>query len=108
MIVDGMKTAITVAFSTWLNENKEAIQLMVFSTIAAKAEPNEKPKQPKPGPKIYITPNELAERWRFHSGSVLRLLRLGALPTVKIGRRVLVRIADVEEYEQNATFSRRI
>ena len=57
MIVEGMKAAITVAFSTWLNENKEAIRGMVCAAMTAKADADEYPKQSKPGPKIYFTPS---------------------------------------------------
>jgi excisionase family DNA binding protein len=108
MIVDGMKEALTTAFTTWLNENKEAIRAMVSSSMTAKANTDENPKQSKPRPKMYFTPNELAERWSFHPVSVLRLLRSGSLPTVRIGRRVLVSVADVEGYERDATLNRRI
>lgn len=50
-----------------------------------------------------LTIDEVAERWRYSTDSVRRLIRAGKLACLKIGpRKTLVPLAAVEEYEQTA------
>jgi len=51
----------------------------------------------------FLTTAQLAQRWNFHVGSILRWCRQGRLPTVRVGRRVLVQVAAIVEYEADAT-----
>lgn len=47
----------------------------------------------------FLTPSEVAARWRWHPESVRRWTRLGKLPIVKISRRTLIPLAAVEAIE---------
>jgi len=47
----------------------------------------------------FLTPTELARRWRWHPESVRRWTRLGKLPIVKVGRRTLIPLSAVEGIE---------
>ena len=47
----------------------------------------------------FLTPAELARRWRWHPESIRRWTRLGKLPIVKIGRRTLIPFSAVEAIE---------
>lgn len=54
-------------------------------------------------PQVWLTNEDLAQRWRMPLDSVRYLRQTGKGPTgVKIGRRVLYRIADVEAFERDA------
>lgn len=107
MIVNGMKDALAVTFKTWLGENKDAVLQIVSASMTDGANVVKAEKSDGPIPKNFFTPAQIAVRWNFHTGSIRRLLRSGALPTVRIGRRVLVPVAAVEEYEKGATLHRR-
>jgi len=50
-------------------------------------------------PEIFLTPAELAQRWRWHPESIRRWTRLGRLPIVKVSRRILIPLAAVEAIE---------
>jgi len=53
---------------------------------------------------VMLTAKELAERWHIGSDHLATLRWKGiGCQYVKIGRRVLYRIADVEQYEQKRT-----
>jgi excisionase family DNA binding protein len=102
-ILDCVKEALTSAFKSWLNDNRGEIVRLVADSVRLqdkKAEPTSNDKQ------RYYTPTQIARRWNFHVGSMLRLLRSGELPTMRIGRRVLVPVAVVEKYEADTTFRR--
>jgi excisionase family DNA binding protein len=47
----------------------------------------------------FLTPAELARRWRWHPESIRRWTRLGKLPIVKIGRRTLIPLSAIEALE---------
>jgi hypothetical protein len=64
-----------------------------------------KPNPPNPG--AFLTPGELATRWRWHPESVRRWTRLGKLPIVKISRRTLIPLAAVEAIEADGYISLR-
>jgi excisionase family DNA binding protein len=55
--------------------------------------------KPQPAPKatdpLYLTPKQLADRWAMHNGSILRKIRNGDLPRLRIGRRIRIAMADV-------------
>jgi len=58
------------------------------------------PTKPDPSnPGAFLTPTEVARRWRWHPESVRRWTRLGKLPIVKISRRTLIPLAAVEAIE---------
>jgi hypothetical protein len=46
-------------------------------------------------PDAFLTPGEVAERWRWHPESIRRWTRLGKLPVVKISRRTLIPLSAV-------------
>jgi excisionase family DNA binding protein len=50
-----------------------------------------------PGP--ILTPDALAERWSVPKSHVWRLAREGRLPSVRLGRYVRFRLAEVEAFE---------
>ena len=89
MIVDGMKEALTRAFTAWLNENRDALMKAVSSSLAVEAQAGRR-EPAEPPPKKFFTPRQLAARWNLHHVSVLRVLRLGDLPSLRVGRRILV------------------
>jgi hypothetical protein len=47
----------------------------------------------------FLTPAELARRWRWHPESVRRWTRLGKLPVVKVSRRTLIPLSAIEALE---------
>jgi excisionase family DNA binding protein len=47
---------------------------------------------------IMLTPEEVAELVGVSIWSVRRLLRSGELPAVRMGRKYLIRVADLAEY----------
>ena len=56
---------------------------------------------------LFLMPAELARRWR-RSGQTLanwRSRRVGP-PYIKLGRRVLYRLSEIEAVERGATYSR--
>jgi predicted DNA-binding transcriptional regulator AlpA len=49
----------------------------------------------------YVSTEELAERWRTTAAGVLMQRHRGALPAaLRVGRRVLWRLEDIEAWEQ--------
>ena len=89
MILDAVKEALTMAFTTWLNENKNAVLQIVSSSMVDEANVSKVEKSDEPIQKDFFTPTQIAIRWNFHTESVRRLLRAGALPTVRIGRHAV-------------------
>ena len=47
----------------------------------------------------FLTPAELADRWRWHAESIRRLLRQGRLPSLRLGGKRIIPMADVLAYE---------
>jgi len=47
----------------------------------------------------FLTPAELAARWRWHAESIRRLLRQGRLPSLRLGGKRIIPMADVLAYE---------
>jgi hypothetical protein len=56
---------------------------------------------------IFLDTEQFAARWVWHVESARRFLRDGKIPSVIIGRRRLVRLDDVEQYENDATVGRK-
>jgi len=46
-----------------------------------------------------LTPDDLADRWAVPKSHVWRLAREGRLPSVRLGRYVRFRLAEVEAFE---------
>jgi excisionase family DNA binding protein len=53
----------------------------------------------KPGP-LFLTPNELAARWRLERSTVHELLSRGELPYYQIGGAIRVKWDDILAYEE--------
>jgi len=53
----------------------------------------------------FLTPAELARRWRWHPESIRRWARLGKLPVIKISRRTLIPLSAVERVEADGFIS---
>jgi excisionase family DNA binding protein len=52
----------------------------------------------------FVTLEELASQWRVSAQHISQLIKRGALPAVRVGRRVLVRQESVRRFEErNAT-----
>ncbi len=49
----------------------------------------------------YLTPKELAERFRISERQVTHLARSRILPAIKIGKLWRFRISDIEEWERD-------
>jgi excisionase family DNA binding protein len=58
---------------------------------------NSKPTVTDPNPSL--SPRGLATRWSFHVESCRRMIREGRLPALRIGKRLRVKVADVEAFE---------
>jgi Helix-turn-helix domain len=54
-------------------------------------------------PETFLTPTELAHRWRWHPESIRRWTRLGKLPLVKISRRTLIPLSAIEAIERDGS-----
>ncbi len=108
-IVDGVKDALFRAFKAWLDENRADILKMTAEAGAATARGQKKPGfEPEPVPhRPFLTTAQLAERWHCHPESVRRLVRTGALISVRLGRQVRLPLKEVERYEQQATLEGR-
>jgi excisionase family DNA binding protein len=52
------------------------------------------------GPDRLLTTGEIAERWRVSPKTVRRLVAKGVLRSVRIGRQIRFRLADVVSLEQ--------
>ena len=48
---------------------------------------------------LFLTPKELAARWRLGRSTVYELLARGELPYYRLGKTVRIALADVETYE---------
>jgi len=54
--------------------------------------------------KDYLTLAEIAAQWRCTEQHISSLIRRGALPAIRVGRRVIVRQQSVRRFEErNAT-----
>ncbi len=54
---------------------------------------------------MHLTPNELAERWRVASHTLINWRRSGGGPKyLKIGQRILYSIEEVERFERDHEF----
>jgi len=51
----------------------------------------------------FLTPAELASRWRWHPESIRRWARLGKLPIIKISRRTLIPLSAIEAIERDGS-----
>jgi len=108
-IVDGAKDALFKAFKTWLDENQAEVLKIVADAVALRDHGHTKRElesEPAPNPH-FLTAAQIADRWQSHPVSVLRLVRGGALSSVRFGRRVRVPLQEVERSEQQATLGRR-
>jgi excisionase family DNA binding protein len=93
----------------WLDENRaEVIQALRAAVPApqvqsapAKAAAVETKRQPQ-----FLSTSDIAARWQLHRESVRRLVRQGRLPRMFLGRRVLVPISAVIDYERQSTLPR--
>jgi excisionase family DNA binding protein len=47
----------------------------------------------------YLSTAALRHRWGFHAESIRRIIRQRRLPSVRIGKRILIARADVEAFE---------
>ena len=101
-IVEALQQAVERGVKQWLDENKQELLATTKQALIEAHRPAENP-EPPVDDKLYLTPAQLAARWGFHVGSVLRRLRVESWPTVRVGRRVLIPVAVVEEYEAGAT-----
>ncbi|MGO8928454.1 MAG: helix-turn-helix domain-containing protein [Limisphaerales bacterium] len=102
-IIEGVREALSKAFKLWLEENRaEVIKLVAESVASTVKTPKVMPEQPKLSGQFF-TAKQLAERWHLHPVSVLRMLRCGTLPCVWVGRRKLVPVNAVEEYEKGGS-----
>ena len=48
---------------------------------------------------IYLNPKELGERWRIGRTKVYDLIWTGQVPSVKVGRKVLIPVSGLEKIE---------
>jgi excisionase family DNA binding protein len=107
-IVDGVKDALAKAFKQWLQENKDEIVKVVAASVATKVQPQTPASKPHvQAGQPFLTTCELARRWGVHQETVRRIARRRGLSSMKMGRRVLVPVKAVEEYEKDATLPRR-
>lgn len=88
------------AVKSWLDENRDEI-IAGLATALPQSDVEQEPTKVEQTDPTYFTPGQLAERWGFHVESVRRLLRLGKLPRVWIGRRLLIPAEAVKEYERD-------
>jgi hypothetical protein len=104
-IIDGVREALAKAFRAWLEENKPEIVKLVAKAVAGRmdAPKTPEPKQPKLSGQFF-TAKQLAERWHLHPVTVLRMLRCGTLSCVYVGRRKLVPVSAVENYEKGGSY----
>src|ERR1017187_8149372 len=61
---------------------------------------------PQPAPNVggptHLTPKQLASRWSTHHGSILRKIRHGELPCIRINSRTIrIPMPSILTYEQN-------
>ena len=54
---------------------------------------------PDPSHERLLSPAHLAVRFGLHCESVRRMIRQGRLPAIRLGKRLRVKMADVEAYE---------
>ncbi len=52
-------------------------------------------------PPTYLTPRELAARWKWHPESCRRWARQRKLAVVKVGRRTLIPVVAIEALERD-------
>jgi excisionase family DNA binding protein len=99
--------ALTKAFHSWLDENREPLLHLIAQLHVTS--PQEKPtndariaghKRP------YLTTTELARRWNCCVHTVRRKVRAGELPGLKMSRRrILIPLEAVLKFEKGATSS---
>lgn len=85
-IVEALQQAVERGVKQWLNENKQELLATTKQALIEAHRPVE-PSEPQVEESVYLTPSQLAARWGFHVGSVLRRLRAESWPTVRVGRR---------------------
>lgn len=102
-IVEALQQAVERGIEQWLDENKQEVLATAKQALIEAHRPADNAVEKTVDEKMYLTPAQLAARWEFHVGSVLRRLRVESWPTVRVGRRVLIPVAVVEKYETDAT-----
>lgn len=60
------------------------------------------PSGPVPEACKYLTPAELANRWRWHRESVRRWLRREQIQRIKLGKRLLIPLSVIETVERQS------
>jgi excisionase family DNA binding protein len=50
-------------------------------------------------PPIFLTPKEIAARWRLSKSAIYRMKETGHLPYTQLGGAIRFNLADVEAYE---------
>lgn len=48
----------------------------------------------------FLTPAELAERWRVHKSTVSRFIQSGELSAMRVGRQLRIKISVIEHFEK--------
>lgn len=76
-----------------------------FASRMRFSEPMQPTKSVPKQPDTFLTPGEVAARWRWHPESVRRWTRLGKLPIVKISRRTLIPLSAVLAIEEDGRIS---
>lgn len=111
-VLSALQQVVGATLKNWLDENKaeviqalrEAVPTPQTPPPPAKttAEAVEEKRQPQ-----FLNTAELAARWQLHMESVRRLVRRRELPGMHVGRRVLVPLSAVMEYEKQNTLPNR-
>ena len=100
-------SALTKAFHTWLDENREPLLRLIAQVLAA-------PSRQKPTHEVhsgdskhpYLTVTDVARRWNCCVHTVRRKVRAGELPALKMSRRrILIPLEAVLKFEKGATSS---
>jgi len=99
--------ALTKAFHSWLDENREPLLHLIAQVLAAPSHNKPTNDVNSGDPKLpYLTVTDIARRWNCCVHTVRRKVRAGELPALKMSRRrILIPLEAVLKFEKGATSS---
>jgi len=109
-VLAALQQVVGTVLKRWLEEKKAEVIQALRAAVPTPQVPTPPAKaalaETKPEPR-FLNTADIAARWQLHRESVRRLVRQGRLPRMCIGRRVLVPLSAVMEYERTSTLPTR-
>ncbi|HEY5911347.1 MAG TPA: helix-turn-helix domain-containing protein [Verrucomicrobiae bacterium] len=108
-VLTALQQVVGATLKSWLYENKAEVIQALRAAVPTPQVPTPPAKTALAATKAepqFLNTADIAARWQLHRESVRRLVRQGRLPRMFVGRRVLVPLSAILEYERQNTISR--